>query len=542
MAEAFQSLFWVAMVAFVAPVLSFLIPRRIVPETVLLLVGGILIGPWGLGLAFNTAPIEFLREFGLAFLFLLAGYEIDVNELKGVGGHHAMVAWLFSLTLAFGAVAVLGIDEGGPFTTRGIAIAIAMTSTALGTLLPILRERGMLPTAVGATVLNHGAVGEVGPVILMALLLGSHSPVRGLGILFIFVLVTVAIVKFTDRVKRFGQKITDFIHLSSRTTAQTSIRITVLLLVALCALAEVFELDVVLGAFAAGFILRHALPEGNKEYEEKLDGLAYGFFIPLFFVTSGMTIWMGAVGSNVRGLLAFMVLLMLVRGVPVWLATFAERKIGGGRVFSIRQCFQVSLYSTTALPIIVAVTQVAVAAGAMDQRNASTLVVAGALSVLIMPTAALAFAKPSDKSPRNETLGVVQGPALPGQAAPADSSVPSADLISNSTDSPHATAPVSVAPTAAGRAATAAPQGSDRSATSRAPERLHAHPRHHHRPTVTRDIVEERILTHKMAQIDLERALWREQMRRSVHRSHKSNGDSGAKTRRRRHHSRKNKK
>ncbi|WP_172120559.1 cation:proton antiporter [Actinomyces faecalis] len=409
MGTTFLSLFSIVVVAFIAPLLSWVVPRRIVPETVLLILGGLVIGPSLLGIASQTTSIEFLRELGLAFLFLMAGYEIDVNELRGSGGRHAMVAWLGSLGLAFAAVWLIGVS-GGPLSVNGIAIAIAMTSTAIGTILPILRERGLLSTAVGAAILNHGAVGEVGPVILMALLLGSRSTWASLAILLAFVAITLLIVRFTDNVKRAGRRLVEAIHLGGTTTAQTTIRLTVLLLVGLCTLAAIFDLDVVLGAFAAGFILRYAVPGGSRELEDKLDGLAYGFFVPIFFVTSGMAIELELSASALADLAAFLVLLVAVRGVPVWLASRLERRRDGSPAYSMRQSLQVAVYSTTALPIIVAVTQAAVSSGAMTQSFASTLVLAGAASVLIMPAAGLALGSRADHAPAVEALAVAQGP------------------------------------------------------------------------------------------------------------------------------------
>ena len=410
MGPVFLSLFSITVVAFLAPLVSLSVPHRIVPETVLLIIGGVLIGPSGLGAAAALTPIEFLKELGVAFLFLMAGYEIDVNELRGSGGRHAVVAWLGSLTLAFAAVALIGVS-GGVLSANGIAIAIAMTSTAIGTILPILRERGLLSTAVGTSILNHGAVGEVGPVVLMALLLGSRSTWASLAILLLFGVITLLILRFTAQVQRVGRRLVRAIQIGGSTTAQTTIRVTVLLLVGLCALAEAFNLDVVLGAFAAGFILRYALPDGNQEFEQKLDGLAYGFFVPIFFVVSGMGITVSMSASSLKGLGAFLLLLVLVRGLPVWAGAFLERRRDGSRAYDLRQSLQIAVYSTTALPIIVAVTQVAVNAGAMSRSFASTLVLAGVVSVLVMPTLGLALGSQKDKVPANEALGVVQGPA-----------------------------------------------------------------------------------------------------------------------------------
>ena len=86
MSAVFVSLLCIVAVSFAAPLISWSVPRRLLPETVLLIAGGVLIGPSGLGIAHEGQDIAFLKELGVAFLFLMAGYEIDVNELRGSGG------------------------------------------------------------------------------------------------------------------------------------------------------------------------------------------------------------------------------------------------------------------------------------------------------------------------------------------------------------------------------------------------------------------------------------------------------------------------
>ena len=488
MSAVFVSLLCIVAVSFIAPLISWSVPKRLLPETVLLIAGGVLIGPSGLGIAYEGQDIAFLKELGVSFLFLMAGYEIDVNELRGSGGRHAMAAWAGSLGLAFAAVAAVGVS-GGVFSANGIAIAIAMTSTAIGTILPILRERDLLPTAVGAAILNHGAVGEVGPVILMALLLGSRSAWQSLVILLAFLTITLLIVRFTDRVQRAGRRLVEAIHLGGSTTAQTTIRVTILLLVGLCTLAEVFELDVVLGAFAAGFILRYAVPDGDRQLEEKLDGLAYGFFVPLFFVTSGMAIELELTASSLIYLGAFLVLLVLTRGLPVWVSALLERRRDGSRAYSVRQSLQIAVYSTTALPIIVAVTQVAVDAGAMRASFASTLVLAGALSVLVMPALGLALSSDADREPA--------APALAAARGPAEASGGRAENAARAGAAGAGAAPVPAAQ---------AQDGSRR-------RRRHDLGMHQYGLTAS----EARYLAERLAQIEADRAHWRAQMRQQMH-------------------------
>ena len=524
MAHAFVSLLCIVAVALLAPLLSWGVPRRMLPETVLLILGGVVIGPSVLGIAHIGRDIGFLRELGVAFLFLMAGYEIDVNELRGTGGRHAMIAWGGSLVLAFATVAAVGVT-GGPLSANGIAIAIAMTSTAIGTILPILRERDLLPTAVGAAILNHGAVGEVGPIILMALLLGSRSTWQSLVILLAFLTITLLIVRFTDRVQRAGRRLVEAIHLGGSTTAQTTIRVTILLLVGLCTLAEVFELDVVLGAFAAGFILRYAVPDGDRQLEEKLDGLAYGFFVPLFFVTSGMAIELELTASSLIYLGAFLVLLVLTRGLPVWVAALLERRRDGSRAYSVRQSLQIAVYSTTALPIIVAVTQVAVDAGAMSAPFASTLVLAGALSVLVMPALGLALSSDVDRAPAVEALAVVQGPVeASGRRAENAAEAPQGPLVASEPRRPAGLAEPPSGPGAPGRDAAGAAgigaAGPTAPPVPTAEARAGARRRQRHDLGVRQHGLtasEARYLAERLAQIEADRAHWRAQMRRQRH-------------------------
>lgn len=351
------SLFWIVICAAVAPLLAGLVPRRLLPEVVLLLVFGVIIGPNVLELAQLTEGVEVLRELGLGMLFLLAGYEIEVKELTGRGGRRALIIWLICFALALGLVFLLG--SLGVVSARS-AVAIALTSTALGTLLPILRDRGLLETRFGIAVLNHGAFGELGPVVAMALLLGTRGSLASIVVLVIFGIAAVAVSVFSTRL-RPGSNLHSLIASGSETTAQTTVRLVVLLLVGLGLLAFAFDLDVVLGAFAAGFVLRRALPEGDESLEHKLDGLAFGLLIPIFFITSGMAIDPRAVAAQPFVLLTFVLMILLVRGGPVFLASLLERDPPGGpRTFSVRDSLRIALYGATGLPIIVAVTSVAV--------------------------------------------------------------------------------------------------------------------------------------------------------------------------------------
>ncbi|MEP9361821.1 cation:proton antiporter [Nocardioides sp. CN2-186] len=376
-----ESLFWITLCAVLAPLLAGLVLRRKVPEVVLLLVLGVVIGPHVLERAVVGEGIDTLRELGLGMLFLLAGYEVEVDELVGKGGRRALATWVLCLLAALGLIALIGLSDA---VHAEIAVAIALTSTALGTLLPILKDGGLLETRFGKTLMNHGAYGELGPIVAMAVLLGVRGPVRSLVVLATFGLLAVLVHRFSARLSREGSQLLAVIQRGSETSGQTQVRLVVLLLVTLGAAAAAFELDAVLGAFAAGFVLRRLLPEGHESLEHKLEGLAFGFLIPVFFITSGMAIDPMAVVDEPLALVAFVALILLVRGGLVYVATRTST-VDGEREFDRSESTAMALFASTGLPIIVAVTAVAVSAGEMTSTNASVLVAGGAVTVLICP-------------------------------------------------------------------------------------------------------------------------------------------------------------
>jgi len=381
-----SSLFWIVLCSVLAPLMAGLVPRKLVPEVVLLLLLGVLVGPNVLGWAITTDPIDLLSELGLGMLFLLAGYEIELGELTGAGGRRAWWTWLACLLAALAVVWLLGLS--GVIHAEA-AVAIALTSTALGTLLPILKDSGMLGTAVGGTVMHHGAFGELGPIMAMAVLLGASGPGRSLVVLLLFGLAAVAVSVFAVLLRREGSRLLAVIRAGSETTGQTVVRLTMLLLVTLGVLAVIVHLDVVLGAFAAGFILRQLLPAGHETLELRLNGLAFGFLIPIFFVTSGMAIDPAAVAGEPGTLVAFVALILLIRGGLVFLSErISARRVTATRPSSLRESVAVATYAATGLPIIVAVTASAVSAGQMTTTNASVLVAGGAITVLLCPLAA----------------------------------------------------------------------------------------------------------------------------------------------------------
>lgn len=368
------------LIAVLSPIIAKIIPGNVVPQTVLLLVAGSILGPHMLGVITLSPAVELLSELGLAFLFLLAGYEINPQQITGHQGRIGLTTWL--ITLAIAAAAVTFIPFFGANGLGSIATMIALTTTALGTLMPILKERKLEGTPVGNAVIAYGTWGELGPVFAMAILLSSRSGWKTFAILALFAAICILAAALPIKARKAGTAVYRFLTSNANTSSQTLMRLTVFMLIGLITLSKLFDLDVVLGAFAAGFILRFVSPDGVHTLELKLEGVSYGFLIPIFFIVSGADIDISAVAGNPALLIAFIVALLLIRAIPVFLAMTLDCK---ANPMSAYHRITVAIYCTTALPIIAAVTSVATTAGTMSQATASTLVAAGAVTVFLMP-------------------------------------------------------------------------------------------------------------------------------------------------------------
>jgi Kef-type K+ transport system membrane component KefB len=228
-------------------------------------------------------------------------------------------------------------------------------------------------------------VGELLPIVAIALLLGVDSRFVAL-IALGGIAVLSALLSAAPRLVRAGGRLARVIAEGQHETAQLTLRITVLLLVLLLTVAEQFRLDAVLGAFVAGMVLRRWAGASAPELESKLDVIGYGFFIPVFFVYSGMTVDLHAIVSAPLRLLLFFGLLVLVRGVPALLVYRSA--------LTLRERTQVMLVTATALPLLVALSEIGLRNGTMLPENAAALVGAGVLSVIVLPTIAVAIHSP----------------------------------------------------------------------------------------------------------------------------------------------------
>jgi len=350
-----------------------------VPVVVLELLLGILIGPDILGLAQSDQFVTFFSNLGLGMLFFFAGYEIDFERIRGEPLKLALAGWVISLVLAY--------SLGGLLALAGIVLSLlfvgsAMATTAIGTLIPILDDAGELKTRFGTYLLAAGAVGEFGPILLITFLFSSDTPLTSGAVLMLFIVVAVFAALFAVRFVGLGW---EKIEGAMETSAQLPIRISVVLVFALAYLAADLGLDLLLGGFVAGIITRLAL-RGREVaiFESKLSAIGYGFLIPFFFVVSGVNFDMSAlVDDPKRAVLVpvFFLLFLVVRGVP---AMLLYRKI-----LAFRDRAALAFFSATELPLVVAITTIAVSEGHMRVTTSAALVGAAVLSTAVYPLVGL---------------------------------------------------------------------------------------------------------------------------------------------------------
>ena len=372
----------IASVAVLSPILAELTGKLAVPDVVIEIGLGIIIGPAVLAIAHPDSIVTALSDMGLSYLMFLAGFELDLLRIRGRSLQLAGTGWVISLAIALVIAAIL-VTIGA--VLDAVVVGLALTTTALGTLLPILRDAGLLPGRFGSRMMAIGSVGEFGPVLAVAILLDRRDPLETALLLVLFVVVAVLTTLVAAR--PHPPKVITFLHRHLQSSAQLPVRIAVLFIVALVYLAYRLGLDVLLGAFAAGIVIRLFIRgEDSQIVKGKLEAIGFGFLVPIFFIVSGMQFHLTALTSSPAALLRlplFLVLFLVVRGTPVLLLY--------RRDLPRDQLAPLALFSGTALPLVVVITTIGVAEGRMLPENAAALVGAGMFSVLLYPMAARAL-------------------------------------------------------------------------------------------------------------------------------------------------------
>ena len=382
----------VAAIAFVVPLGLGLAPSLRIPSVVLEITTGILIGPAVLGLIEVDLPLEVLALLGLAFLLLLAGLEIDLDRLQGARLRSAAAGFVVSLAIALGIG--LGLKAAG-LIEAPLLVAIILSATSLGIVIPVLADAGQAGTTLGQLVIAGSSIADFGAIILLSLFFSGDSSSIASTLLLIgaFVVLVVATgvalaeVEHSSRLRSALRRLQD-------SSAQIRVRGAFLLLVGLVVIAQLFGLEIILGAFFAGAVLKLLDRDEmmtHTGFHTKLQAVGFGVFIPFFFVTSGMQLDVRALfagGAALALVPVFLLALLLARGLP---AALYRSMIGD------RSSLAAGLLQATSLPFIVAATRIGMELGILSPAIGAAMVVAGLLSVVLFPLGALTLLRADEK-------------------------------------------------------------------------------------------------------------------------------------------------
>ncbi len=388
MPMSFSGLAIVAAVAFLVPLTLGLFPRVRVPSVVVEIAMGIVIGPFGLGWVSMDPPIRVLSIIGMAALLFLSGMEIEYERLRGRTLSLSLLG--FAASLALGIAIAFGLQAASLIYTP-LFVAFILAATAVGLVIPILKDAGEISTDFGQIVVAGASIADFGTVILLALFFSreASSATSQLVLLGAFGAVAVTIVFAAFRIGR-AKPVTAVLLRLQHTTAQIRVRGAMLLLIALVAVAQRFGLEAILAAFIAGSVLTiidRDAEATHPQFRQKLEGVGFGVFVPVFFVASGIQFDLGALLASRAALLQvpiYLVALLVIRGLPALL----YRPIIG-----TRRAIAAGLLQATTLGFVVAGVQMGLELKLIDAATSAALVASALLSVLIFPFAAAVVLK-----------------------------------------------------------------------------------------------------------------------------------------------------
>lgn len=381
---SFNGVAIVAAVALAAPLALGLFPKLRLPAIVLEIVLGIAIGPQVLGWVSIDTPIQVLSLLGLAFLLLLAGLEVEYDRFRGRVLRRTALGYAISFGLAL--LIGLGLDAGG-LVRSPLLVAIVLSATSLGIVIPVLKDADQVRTQFGQLVVAAASIAEIATIVLLSLFFSEETSSVGvrlvlLGLFGLFVVAVGVAVLGAEHSLRISAAL---VRLQD-TTAEIRIRASFLLLAVFVVLAERLEFEAILGAFFAGAIIKLVDRDQamtHPQFRRKLEAVGYGVFVPFFFVSTGVRFDLDGLftsGEAIARVPIFLGALLVARGLPALVY----------RPLTTRaQTAAAALLQATSLSFLVVAGQIGVQLDLIRPATYAALVAAGLLSVLLFPLTAL---------------------------------------------------------------------------------------------------------------------------------------------------------
>ncbi|HJA47656.1 MAG TPA: cation:proton antiporter [Candidatus Limosilactobacillus excrementigallinarum] len=371
------SMFLVMLAALLIPILMARFKISGVPTAVAEIVMGILIGKSCFNIVQVTPDLTQLSSLGVIILMFLSGMEIDFDLFRP-GTNNEEQRWspvklagiAFIGTLINALVLGLILRMTGLFDNVFLSV-ILFSTIALGVVIATLKEKEILSRPMGQTILLTAVLGEVVPMFALTVY-ASVNGGNGSRIWLIVLLLLAAIFLL----RRFKQPYNWFTKVTKSTT-QLDIRLAFFLIFTLVIIAETVGAENILGAFLAGMVMK--LLEPSEATRDKLTSIGYGFFIPIFFIMTGVRLNLRTLLSNAQALLLIPILVLCFILAKFW--AFPVYRLRFGR----RNSFAGGFLTVTTITLVLPSLQVARNLHTITATQSDAFILAAVIVCIVAP-------------------------------------------------------------------------------------------------------------------------------------------------------------
>jgi len=411
--RSFAPLLLVLALAFLVPLLLGRLKSIRLPIVVGEILAGILIGRSGLGWVNAHDPVlELLSEFGFVFLMFLSGMEIDFSSLGSLGGGNPRnpaqagkrtlgplqiggMSFIITLTLS----AIIGLVLVRLELARNPwMVALILSTTSLGVVLPVLKERGLSVGRYGQTILVAALIADFATMLLITILVailshGLNFEILLVGILFLaFLLVYRLGHLFFNQWSALRQAINELSH----ATAQIKVRAAFTMMLIFVALSDFLGVEIILGAFLAGAIVALLRTPEDADLGHQLEAIGFGFFIPIFFIQVGAEFNLRAILVAPEYLILAPVLLLAAMAVKMLPALLMAK------IYALREALAAGALLSSRLSLIIAASAIGLELGAISEAMNAEIILVAVVTVTLGPVLfnrILPAASPADSKP-----------------------------------------------------------------------------------------------------------------------------------------------